>query len=183
MQLLRRIYGRITGLFAELAKFGTIGAIAFVIDFSLTNYLRYGLGEGPLTSKVVATTVAATISYAGNRFWTFRHREQSGYAREYVLFFILNAIGLLISVLVIGFVSYTLKLNDPVSFNIAQLVGVGLGTLFRYWSYSKWVFLAIPKPPAVDEAGDLPSPRSPQGEPSEATGPASPASEGAATRL
>ncbi|GIH89659.1 GtrA family protein [Planobispora siamensis] len=142
MQFLRHAYERFADLARELAKFGTIGAIAFVIDFGSTNLLRFGFGWGPLTSKVVATIIAATFAYAGNRFWTFRHREQSGLAREYFLFFLLNGIGLLISMLVIGFVTYTLGLQDPLSYNAALLVGTVLGTLFRFWSYKRWVFLA-----------------------------------------
>lgn len=141
MELFRRLYRRFALLVHELAKFGTIGAIAFVIDFGGTNLLRYGIGMGPLSSKAIATVVAATFAYLGNRYWTWRHREQSGLAREYVLFFILNGIGLLISLLVIGFVTYTLGLNDPLSYNIALILGTGLGTLFRFWSYKKWVFL------------------------------------------
>ncbi|GAA3444281.1 GtrA family protein [Planomonospora venezuelensis] len=142
MQFLRHAYERFAVLARELAKFGTIGAIAFVIDFSGTNLLRFGLDWGPLTSKVIATVVAATFAYLGNRYWTFRHREQSGLAREYFLFFLLNGVGLLISMLVIGFVTYTLGLDDPISYNAALLVGTALGTLFRFWSYKRWVFLA-----------------------------------------
>ncbi|SDG66028.1 Putative flippase GtrA (transmembrane translocase of bactoprenol-linked glucose) [Sinosporangium album] len=164
MQLLRRAYDQIAHLVHEMAKFGVIGAVAFVIDFSLSNYLRFGLEWGPLISKVVGTVVAATFAYAGNRLWTFRHREQSGLAREYFLFFLLNAIGLLISLLVIGFVTYTLELTDAVSYSAAQLVGLVLGTLFRFWSYRKWVFLA----PATAEAGSAP------GEPAEIPTPRAP---------
>ncbi|MEU1876836.1 GtrA family protein [Streptosporangium sp. NPDC001559] len=142
MLFLRRAYKQLVGLIHELSKFGVIGAIAFVIDTGGLNFMQYVLHQGPLTSKVAATTVAATFAYLGNRYWTFRHREQSGLAREYFLFFLLNGIGLLIGLLCIGFTQYTLKLTDPLSFNISNLVGVGLGTLFRFWSYKKWVFLA-----------------------------------------
>ncbi|MBB2909655.1 putative flippase GtrA [Streptosporangium becharense] len=157
MQFLRHAYQRIIALAHELAKFGVIGAIAFVIDTGGTNLLRFGLDVGPLSSKVIATVVAATVAYAGNRYWTFRHREQSGLAREYFLFFVLNAVGLLISLLVIGFVTYTLGLEDPVSYNIAMLIGTGLGTLFRFWSYKKWVFLpgAEPVPPAPNAGSQV----------------------------
>ncbi|WP_405088732.1 GtrA family protein [Microbispora sp. NBC_01389] len=146
MQFLRRAYERFATLIHELIKFGAVGAIAFVIDFGGTNLLRFGVGLGPLSSKVAATIVAATFAYAGNRFWTYRHRQQSGLAREYVLFFLLNGVGLLPSLLTIGFVVYTLNLHDTVSYNIAQAVGLVLGTLFRLWSYKKWVFLATPEP-------------------------------------
>ncbi|MBG0828000.1 GtrA family protein [Planomonospora sp. ID67723] len=142
MQFLRHAYERFSVLARELAKFGAVGAIAFVIDFGATNLFRFGVGWGPLTSKVVATVIAATFAYLGNRHWTFRHREQTGLAREYFLFFLLNGVGLLISMLVIGFVTYTLGLQDPISYNIAFMIGTVLGTLFRFWSYKRWVFLA-----------------------------------------
>jgi putative flippase GtrA len=149
------MYDRFSALFRELAKFGTVGALAFVVDFGGTNYLRYGAHLGPLTSKVIATVVAATLAYLANRFWTWRHREQTGLAREYFLFFVLNGIGLLISLIIIGFVEYTLEIRDPLSYNISLIIGTALGTLFRFWSYKKWVFLP-PELPAVDPHTGLP---------------------------
>ncbi|MEW9527049.1 GtrA family protein [Microbispora sp. NPDC049125] len=159
MQFLRLAYERFAALLHELLKFGMVGALAFVVDFGGTNLLRFGVEMGPLVSKAIATVVAATIAYLGNRFWTFRHREQSGLAREYVLFFLLNGVGLLISLLVIGFVTYSLGRHDILSYNIAQSIGLVLGTIFRFWSYKKWVFLAVP-PEEVDlaaNAGPLPT--------------------------
>jgi putative flippase GtrA len=151
VQFLRHAYKRFADLVHELAKFGTVGAIAFLIDFGGFNLLLLGLHWGTLTSKVISTTVATTFAYFGNRYWTFRHHEQSGLAREYFLFFMLNGIGLLIGLLCLGFVQYTLELADPISINAANLVGVGLGTLFRFWSYKKWVFLS-----AVAVAAEIP---------------------------
>ncbi|RCG27870.1 GtrA family protein [Sphaerisporangium album] len=153
MQLIRRLYDRFSSIFDELAKFGTIGAIAFVIDFGGSNLMRYVLGLGPVTSKVIATVVAATISYLANRYWTWRHREQSGLAREYFLFFVLNGIGLLISVLIISFVEYVLQMQSILSYNISMFIGTALGTLFRFWSYKKWVFLPPGLPPVDPHTG------------------------------
>ncbi|UBU14636.1 GtrA family protein [Nonomuraea gerenzanensis] len=148
MNFARRLYHRFSSLVHELAKFGSIGALAFVLDTSLLNL--FNLFLGPLTSKVFATMISTTFAYAGNRYWTFRHREQSGLRREYFLFFLLNGIALLFGMLTIGFTTYTLGLEDPLSFNIANIVGVGLGTLFRYWSYKKWVFLEATDPIPVE---------------------------------
>ncbi|NUW41016.1 GtrA family protein [Nonomuraea rhodomycinica] len=145
MDFIRVLYQRFSSLLHELTKFGLIGAAAFVLDTGLYNAFLV-LFEGPLTSKVLATTISATFAYAGNRFWTFRHREQSGLGREYFLFFLLNGIALLFGLLVIGFTKYTLHLHDLFSLNVANFVGVGLGTLFRYWSYKRWVFLEATEP-------------------------------------
>jgi putative flippase GtrA len=144
VRLIRSAYERFASLVHELLKFGTVGLIAFVIDVGGSNLLYLGVGLGPQTSKVIAFTLATSFAYTGNRLWTFRHREQSGLAREYFIFFLLNGICLLISLLVIGFVTYTLKLTDALSYNIAQLSSIALGTMFRLWSYKKWVFLAAP---------------------------------------
>ncbi len=150
MRFLKSLYQRFADLVHELTKFGTIGAAAFVLDTGMYNLFLLALDLGPLTSKVYATVISASFAYVGNRFWTFRHREQSGLGREYFLFFLLNGIALLFGVLVIGFTSYTLKLDDPLSLNIANIVGVGLGTLFRFWSYKKWVFLEATTPIPVE---------------------------------
>ena len=43
------------------------------------------------------------------------------------------------------FSHYALGLTSALVDNIsANVIGLGLGTLFRFWSYRKWVFPAIP---------------------------------------
>ncbi|MFI7441271.1 GtrA family protein [Nonomuraea indica] len=145
MDFIKPLYQRFEALLRELTKFGIVGALAFLLDLGMLN-LFLMLDQGPMTSKVFAAIVSTTFAYAGNRFWTFRHREQSGLGREYFLFFLLNGIALLIGLLVIGFTRYTLGLADLLSLNIANIIGVGLGTLFRFWSYKKWVFLEATEP-------------------------------------
>jgi len=143
--LVRALYGRFQRLIHEAAKFGIVGAIAFVVTTVGTNLLHFQVGLGPLTSNVIATLVATVVSYAGNRYWTFRHREGSTVAREYVVFFVLNGIGLAIQLACIGITYYLLGLTDKLSYNVALIVGIALGTLFRFWSYRKWVWVAPPE--------------------------------------
>jgi len=47
----------------------------------------------------------------------------------------------------IGFTYYVLGLTDHLSYNIALAIGIGLGTLFRFWSYRKWVWAAKTQDP------------------------------------
>jgi putative flippase GtrA len=141
--LTRRLYERFRMLIHELAKFGVVGGIAFLVTEVGTNLLHFQVGLGPITSNVIATIVATCVSYAGNRYWTFRHRVgMDNLAGEYSLFFILNAIGLAIQLACIGFTYYILSLTDKFSYNVALLLGIALGTLFRFWSYRKWVWRA-----------------------------------------
>ena len=142
----RAVNERAGHLLHEVAKFGVVGIVAFVIDIGLFNVLRFAGGEGPLydrplTAKVVSVVVATTFAYFGNRYWTFRHRGRTSFGREYVLFFVLNGVGLAISVGCLWFSHYALGLTSALADNIsANLIGVGLGTLFRFWSYRRWVF-------------------------------------------
>jgi putative flippase GtrA len=146
----RELYERFQHLIHELAKFGIVGIFAFIITVVGTNLLHVQAQLGPLTSNTVATIVATAFSFVGNRWWTFRHRERTGMRRETIMFFVLNGVGLLIQLACIAFTYYALSLTDKVSYNIALIVGIGFGTLFRFWSYRKWVWAAAPaKPPFV----------------------------------
>lgn len=146
--LLRGLYGRVEHLVHEAAKFGVVGLVALVVDVGLFNLLRYAGGEGPmydrpLTAKIVSVSVATTVAYVGNRYWTFRDRGRTSFGREYVLFFVLNGVGLLISVGCLWLSHYALGLHSALADNIsANVVGLALGTLFRFWSYRRWVFPA-----------------------------------------
>jgi putative flippase GtrA len=141
-------------LLHELAKFGVVGGVAFVVDVAVFNLLLFhtsgALHGKPVTAKAVSTVVATIVSYVGNRFWTFRHRESSGSAREYTLFFLLNGVGLLITEACLAFSHYVLGLDSQLADNIsANIVGVGLAMLFRFWAYRRWVFPEIPDDDAL----------------------------------
>ena len=130
----------------------------FRSDVGLFNLLLYGGGpftDRPITSKIVSVAAATTFAYFGNRFWTFRHRGRTNMGREYLLFFVLNGVAMLISVGCLWVSHYLLGLTSPVADNIsANVIGLGLGTLFRFWSYRRWVFPAIPDDPAARELAE-----------------------------
>lgn len=140
MRLARRLIGWIRRLVPELAKFGMIGAVAFVIADSGSNLLYFQAGLDPLTSNAIATVAGTAFAFAGNRYWTFRGRPHSGVGREGILFFVFNGVGLLIQLSCIWITSYGLGLTGKLAYNVALILGIGLGTLFRFWSYHKWVW-------------------------------------------
>jgi len=124
----------------ELSAFGAVGVVNLFLDIGLFNALHFGLGIGPLTSKVISTTAATTSAYFMNRHWSFSHRARTGLTREYTLFFLLNGVALLMGLVVLGTTRYGLGLTDKFSINVANLAGIGVGTVFRFWSYKRWVF-------------------------------------------
>lgn len=150
--LVHGVRDRAGHLVHEVAKFGIIGAIAFIVDIGTFNLLLAGpMSHKPLTAKIISTVLATTVAFLGNRHWTFRHREGAGLRREYVLFFVLNAVGLGIALACLGISHYVLGFTSPLADNIAaNVVGMGFGTIFRFWSYRTFVFTE-PEKPAEDD--------------------------------
>lgn len=112
-----------------MLKFGAVGVLAFVIDLGGYNLLVFGphligmLGEGqdagafhdkPLTARIISASAGTLVAWLGNRLWTFGHRRQRPVAHEISLFV------------------------------AANIVGICLGALFRFWAYREFVFARMP---------------------------------------
>ncbi|PNL17458.1 GtrA family protein [Micrococcus sp. FDAARGOS_333] len=140
--LWRRFTGLVSLLWREVAKFGTVGAAAFVVDSAVFLWMMSGPLEGSnVKAKIVAGVVATLFSWVANRFWTFRHRRQNNVVRELVMFLIMNAIGLGIQAGCVFIAQYGMGLTDRTSLFIAgNVVGLFFGTVFRYFAYRFWVF-------------------------------------------
>ena len=120
---------------------------------------------GKYKAVVIATIAATVVTFLGNRYWAFRHRERVGMGRETVLFFVFNGIGLLIQLACVAIVQDGLGLQGKVWYNLANLCGIGLGTLFRFWTYRKWVWKTQEPAGGVPAAGHhplSPAPGSPE---------------------
>lgn len=159
--LIHRLRDRFGLLVRELGKFGVVGGIAFIIDIVLFNVAASMFGLGPLTAKTLSTVVAASVAFVGNRFWTWRHRGRSGLAREYGLYFFFNAVGLGIGLGCLAISHYGLGSIWPGVFRTlladnlaANVVGVALGTLFRFWAYRRFVFVGTAAAVAPVVAGE-----------------------------
>jgi putative flippase GtrA len=141
--VVRGLYERFRQLIHEAAKFGVVGVVGVLITNFGYALLHNTFGTGPVTATTIATIVATAVSYVANRYWSFRHRERTSVAREGVIFFVLNGVGLLIQDAVVAFNFYILGYgHNKVAEFIALNVGIAIATLFRFWSYRKWVWVA-----------------------------------------
>ncbi len=99
------------------------------------------LASKPLTASIISGVVSILVAYLGNRHWTWRDRARSGARREISLFFLINGIALIFNVVCLAISRYVLGFESALADNIAaNIIGVGLGTLFRFWSYRTIVF-------------------------------------------
>ncbi|OMH23817.1 hypothetical protein BKD30_10590 [Tersicoccus phoenicis] len=142
--LVERFRGLFSMLMREILKFGTVGAVGYVINNGVWFLLVHGpMQDSYAKARVVSGIVATLFAWVANRYWTFRHKRQPNKVRELVQFLVINAIGVGIEAGCVWFTVYVLGLTDTTSSFIAGgVIGLGLGTIFRFIAYRYWVFSA-----------------------------------------
>jgi putative flippase GtrA len=142
---LRRVY-------REIAKFGVVGAVGVLVN--LVSFALLHQVMQPVRAGVLATVIAIVFNYVGYRYWVYRHTDKKSRSREITLFLAFSLVGLVIENGVLYASVYGLGLTTGLEQVIAKnVIGLGLGTVFRFWSYRTWVFRALPATKQVaDEA-------------------------------
>lgn len=137
----RALRPRLERLMRELAKFGAVGALGFLVNVAIFNLCIHTFQLAPIRSGVISQVVAIATNYLGNRYWTYRHIDKSRVRRETSLFFLFSGIALVLENGILALSHYGLGYTSPLADNIAKnVVGLGIGTVFRFWSYRTWVF-------------------------------------------
>ena len=133
---------RFAHLIRELSRFAVVGAIGLLVTDGAFN-LMISERQAALTANAVATLAAAVVTFLGSRYWTFRHRRRAGLGREAVTFAVANLAGILIQQACLEFAARVLGAgHDKIMLNAAFLAGLGLATVFRFWSYRRYVWPA-----------------------------------------
>jgi putative flippase GtrA len=128
----------------EVAKFGAVGALGTVVNFAVSNLLWHLTSLQAVRANVIATVVAIGCNYVGFRYFTYRDRDKSAKSRELTLFLVFSVIGLVIENGILYAAIYGFGWETPIQRNVFKVVGIGIATLFRFWSYRTWVFKTLP---------------------------------------
>jgi len=153
-------------LLLQFTRFVLIGCVGLVVDFGVFNLLRATIfdpariHEGPVFAKIISTVLAIIVNWIGNRFWTFREHRGRQLVREGIEFGIVSVGGLLIGLFCLFVSHYLLGFTSLLADNISSnVIGLALGTAFRFSLYRLWVFSprrGEPKPAVFpdDEGAD-----------------------------
>ncbi len=159
---MRRITDRIVALvrllWREVAKFGVVGGIGFVIDTGIFLWLITGpMEDSAVKAKIIATGVATIFSWVANRYWTFRNRRQANVLRELVLFLVMNGIGAGIQAGFVFIAKYLLGISSAGGMVLfGNVIGLAFATVFRFVAYRLWVFTeAVEADPATVHDKDI----------------------------
>jgi putative flippase GtrA len=137
----------VRALVIQLGRFGAVGLVGLVIDVAVFNLLRVTILDpaqvegGSLWAKVISTSLAILANWIGNRYWTFGATRRSQVAREGIEFGLVSVGGMLITLFCLWFSHHVLGFTSLLADNIAgNVVGLALGTAFRFAFYRFWVF-------------------------------------------
>ncbi|MFI2379645.1 GtrA family protein [Streptomyces sp. NPDC018964] len=144
---------RIDRLVREVVKFGAVGGVGLLVNLLVFNLVRQVTDLQVVRASVIATVVAIIFNYVGFRYFAYRERDKSRRTREMTLFLLFSAVGLVIENGVLYTATYGFGWDSPLQSNIFKFFGIGVATLFRFWSYRTWVFRALPVREPVARGG------------------------------
>ncbi|MGW0391910.1 GtrA family protein [Streptomyces sp. NPDC003042] len=143
-----RLSERLRGLAREVIKFGAVGGLGVLVNFGIFNLLRSTTELQTVRANVIAIVVAIVTNYIGFRYFTYRDRDLGSRRREMTLFVVFSGIGMVIESGVLYAATYGFGWDSSLQNNIFKFLGMGIATVFRFWSYRTWVFTALPTPAA-----------------------------------
>jgi len=150
VQLVKAVYGRVEHLVHEVAKFGIVGGISYVVTVLVDEAYLLIQPDDRLTAYIVANVAATVVAYLGNRYWTYRDRESTGSVREMGLFAAINGVSIAIQAGVVALTFYVLHMTSKVENVFSEFVlAMAIGMAFRFWCYRTFIFAEAEAEPAL----------------------------------
>jgi putative flippase GtrA len=148
--LFLRFFTRWSSL-VQFSKFCVISFSNLMIDFGILNLLIYysGVAEGVLYSvfKAASFLLANVNGYAWNKFWTFRSREVEGWLKQFIRFFAVVGVGLVINVTVASYVVAEFGgSGGSISSTLWANIGAAVSLVFTlFWNFFGLKYLVFEK--------------------------------------
>lgn len=128
-------------LLVQFLRFGTVGAMGFVVDTAVVYGLRGWIGL--YGAGAAAYVVAASFTWAANRVWTFRGPHRLSMRRQWAVFLATNSVGFVVNrgvfALLVTFIPFCAE--HPV---LAIAAGVAAGMFLNFAAARNYVFRQTP---------------------------------------
>ncbi len=133
---------------SQFGKFCFVGMSNFMVDFGVLNLLIYfsGYDKGLYYSvfKGVSFLFALTNSFTWNKFWTFDNKGSAPVFRQFLKFFSVVFIGLVINVSIASFVvnkyGSTVSISSTLWANIGALISIVFNITWNFIGLRFFVF-------------------------------------------
>ena len=125
-------------LIQQFLKFGIVGVIAFVIDYGVLMLLSQVFGMDPVLAAGISFCVSVIFNYLASMRYVFTHREDLSRGREFVIFIVLSAIGLVINELCMA-AGVALLGTSALMVTVTKLFATAVVMVWNFVSRKKWL--------------------------------------------
>jgi len=123
----------------QFQRFLLVGALGFIVDFSVLYVAVNAVGLGPLGGRLLSFVIAASVTWKANRHFTFAASQEHA-ATQWMRYVVTTAIGGAINIGVyrtwLAFTSH-----DNVQLFLAVVAGSAVALLFNF-ALSKYIVFA-----------------------------------------
>ncbi len=119
----------------EFIRFGSVGAVGYVVDTAVVYALKGFIGPGP--AGMPSFIVAATVTWALNRAWTWRGRSSGSRLRQWAHFLAVSSPGLLLNRTTYELLVYLVPLCATHPF-LATAAGTATGMFVNFGLLASW---------------------------------------------
>ncbi|BDR54122.1 sugar translocase [Bombiscardovia apis] len=145
-------------LIEQVAKFGVVGIIAFIIDIGLMNLLLH-FHVNNLVASTISFLISLAFNYLASMKYVFTHRDDMARWMEITIFFVASAIGLGINEVVIWLGTSTLPADAITSMHgkytlYSNVAKIAATVIVSIWNFviRKWLLDAPAPGKQVSEA-------------------------------
>ncbi len=138
----------VKNLFNQILKFGIVGLFCFFIDYGITIIMTNVFGVYYLISKFFGFIISAVVNYLLSIKFVFTQKKEMDKGKEFTVFLILSAIGLVINEIVMyvcidGIYAHSDLLKEYISDSLMVSVGAvaATGVVMVYNFISRKMFL------------------------------------------
>ncbi len=124
---------------SEFLKFGAVGVVGFAVDTIFLYIGIHALGLSRIAAGLFSFPFAVTVTWIGNRLYTFRDAEHEPMAKQWTKFVAVCAVGI-----VFNRGAYSLSVSTiPFVYDypfIGLLIGTAAGMFFNFFASKRLVF-------------------------------------------
>lgn len=139
-------------LLEQIVKFGIVGALAFVIDYTVLFVLAHFLHIDPIIANTVSFTVSVIFNYLASMKYVFVGRKDQSKRKQFIIFVVLSVIGLGINNVTMWLLNMVLKPFVPeFYYMISKIFATGIVMVWNF--VTRKIFLEEKPDKAVSETG------------------------------